>query len=78
MGFYVKSRWGLGDRGLHLKSFQGYGPIQHHSIDLSVEYKHHFEFGGILGVGYGYRVLARNCPRYVNFFMANFLYPFGL
>jgi hypothetical protein len=78
IGFYAYSRWGLGGKGLRLKHFRGYGPIQHQSIDLLLECKHQFSFGGILGFGYGYRVYAANCPRYVNFFHANFCYPFGL
>lgn len=78
LGVYMLTLWGLGNEGLDLKGFGGYGPIRHQSVDLGVEYKYHFEFGGIAGLGYGYRVFAQNCPRHVNFFSVSFLYPFGL
>lgn len=76
--FYMHSLWGLGGKSLHPRHFHGYGSIRHQSIDIGLEGKHRFAWGGILGLGYGYRVLAANCPKDTSFILLSFLYPFGL
>jgi hypothetical protein len=73
----VVSLWGLGRNNLNPRRFKGYGGIGHYSIDLAVNYHYAFEFGGILGLEYSYRLYAHNCPSQVNTFGVNFIYPFG-
>ncbi len=75
----LTSLWGLGRNNLNLdKHFKGYGSISHYSIDLALNYHYSFEFGGLLGIEYTYRIYAHNCPSCVNTFGVNFTYPFGL
>jgi hypothetical protein len=75
----ILSLWGLGGNNLNLaRPFKGYGSIGHYSIDLAVSYQYTFDFGGMFGVEYAYRLYAHNCPARVNTFGVNFIYPFGL
>lgn len=75
---WLHSIWGLGGNNLHPYHFRGYGPIEHGSIDLGIEYRYVFECGPVLGLGYSYRVYAWNFPSYANTLNISFLYPFGL
>lgn len=71
--------WGLGHNNIkHTEDFDGYGPIQHQSIDLGVRYSYLFEFGGTLSMEYAHRVHAHNFPANANLLLFNFLYPFSL
>jgi hypothetical protein len=78
MEIELRSLWGLGTHALHVHRFHGYGPIRHQSIDLGFNYHYYLESGGILGIGYYYRLYALNCPRQANILGLSFLYPFGL
>lgn len=79
-GAFVQTLWGLGGRSLYLdRPFHGYGPIAHQSIDAGLYYEYLFECNpGKIRGEYSYRLLARNCPKNVNFFKISLIYPFGL
>jgi hypothetical protein len=75
----VYSLWGLGRDKLNLtRPFHGYGSINHQSIDFGFKYRYNLDCGGIIGIGYSYRVFARNYPKHANRVDLSFLYPFGL
>jgi len=75
---FAKTLWGLGHRGLCPEDFDGYGPILHQSIDLGLEFKYRFEMGLTVGLGYAYRIFARNFPARVNRVCLSLEYPFGI
>lgn len=75
----VRTLWGFGDDNiLLLEDFAGYGPIAHRSVDLGVAYIYRFDIWGSLRLEYRHRVYAHNFPEQVNFFLVEYLYPFGL
>lgn len=76
-GAYMYTLWGLGHNGLNAaKSFHGYGPINHQSVDFAVRYAYTLECQLTIGVEYAYRVYARNCPKQANFGVLRLRYPF--
>jgi hypothetical protein len=74
----VDTLWGLGHSNLHVHDFDGYGPIQHQSVDLTLRYAYQFDYLGELSCSYSYRLFARNAPLEANRFQVTYLYPFGL
>jgi len=71
--------FGLGGQRLRLfVPFEGYGPVRHQSVDFGVVYRYALVSDGALSIGYSRRLFARNCPKEVNFYFVQFLYPFGL
>lgn len=75
---YSVGIYGLGDENLDVFQFDGYGDIQHQSIDVGAMYRYTFDCEGSLSVGYAYRVHARNCPKEVNIYYVTYDYPFGI
>ncbi len=79
LGLFVDGLFGLGGNSLSKhKHFHGYGPIDHHSIDISAAYSYLFEYGSKASLGGSYRVYARNFPKKAYCISISFLYPFGL
>ena len=76
--FLMNSLWGTGHHRLRRLHFDGYGPIQHQSVDLGIRYTYLLEFFGNASLEYTYRVHARNFPEYTHRIMAQVLYTFGL
>lgn len=74
----LNTLWGTGHQRLHLHHFNGYGPVQHQSVDLGFRYTHLLEFFGNASLEYSYRVHARNFPEYTHRVTAQILYTFGL
>lgn len=73
------SLWGLGHSPLtSLVGFQGYGPINHGSVDAGLSYTYRFDIWGSLKVGYRRRLYARNFPEKVNYLIIEYFYPFGI
>lgn len=72
------SLWGTGHQRLRLHHFDGYGPVQHQSIDLGIRYTYLLDFFGSASLEYSYRIHARNFPAYAHQVMAQVLYTFGL
>lgn len=73
------SLWGLGHSPLTgVTGFQGYGPIDHRSVDVGVAYIYRFDIWGSLKLGYRRRLYARNFPERVNYAIIEYLFPFGL
>lgn len=77
---FAKSLWGTGGNNIrkHHRSFHGYGPIAHRSIDLGLKYNYIFENDAVFSTEYAFRVFARNFPCYANLLVIKFLYPFGI
>lgn len=76
---FVRSLWGLGHSNIAcVHGFDGYGPINHQSVDCGIGFCYRFEFSGVLTVEYAYRVYARNFPAEANLAKVSFLYPFSL
>lgn len=78
---FADSLWGLGDRSVHKHfwDFDGYGSVDHQSIDLGTRYSYLICDSDItLSLQYSYRIFAKNYPSKANRFMLRILYPFGL
>jgi len=74
---FIKGLMGLGVRRLHPHHFQGYGAVQHRSIDGGIRLSYQFDFEGRLYLEYARRLYARNFPKEVNWVQITYLYPFG-
>lgn len=75
---YAHTLWGLGHHDFNsIKTFHGYGPIGHQSVDLGIRYSY-LLCSGMLSIEYAYRVYSQNFPSHVNLFTISFLYPIGL
>lgn len=70
--------WGTGHQRLRLHHFDGYGPVQHQSIDLGLRYTYLLDCFGSASLEYSYRIHARNFPEYTHHVVAQVLYTFGL
>lgn len=69
---YAKGLYGFGGDEISLHRFKGYGPIAHRSLDLGVRYDYTTEWCGTWGIGYAYRIYARNFPCNVNFLSVHY------
>jgi hypothetical protein len=77
--FSLLTLWGLGTRPLRsVRHFQGYGPIQHHSIDAGLRYTYLLNHGIALSAEYAFRVYAHNCPSSANFILFILDWPLTL
>lgn len=75
---FAKSLVGFGTECLSLRCFDGYGYVQHRSIDLGVKYSHFLpRCGATLSVELAYRVYAKNFPENASRLTVSYLYPFG-
>lgn len=78
-GLHLYTLWGLGHRNIKPhKSFHGYGPIAHRSVDVGVRYSYLFDCGAIFSAEYVRRVYARNFPSNANQFLISLMYPMEL
>lgn len=76
--FFMNTLWGLGKRNLcREKSFHGYGPIRHQSVEIGARYSYAV-CGAILSLEFAHRVYARNFPAHANLIMAQVFYPFSV
>lgn len=78
MQLFMYSLWGTGRKRLHLDDFDGYGRIQHQSVDIGLRYTYLLEFFGNVSLEYSYRVHGRNFPIYTHRAVAQLLYTFSL
>ena len=67
-----------GQQHVNVNHFDGWGKIQHQSVDLGVAYGYHFFLYGTLSVSYAYRLFAHNFPERVNAFALSYCVPFSL
>lgn len=75
---YLNALYGFGSASLAKhKSFRGYGPIKHRSIDLGGNYTLAFESGLKLSAQGSYRLYAVNFPKQAITVAVGLLYPFG-
>lgn len=76
---FMESLVGCGSKSLsRKKSFHGYGPIAHRSVDFGINYRFSLECGLKVSLEYSYRVYAQNFPKNTNSAALSLLYPFGL
>ncbi|NGX57469.1 MAG: hypothetical protein K940chlam3_00361 [Chlamydiae bacterium] len=76
-GAFLTGLFGFGDQILVIDTFAGYGPINHHSLDLGGYFAYSFWESGVIKVKYSFRVWAENYPAYVNLATIEFQFPFG-
>lgn len=75
---YLDALYGMGSTALRKhKSFRGYGPIKHRSIDIAASYTFALENGLRLSAQGSYRLFAANFPKQAITLSAGLLYPFG-
>lgn len=74
----VHALGGTGENALSPHHFQGYGSIQHLSLDLSARYTYSWQEGEAFYVTYLYRPYACNFPRHCQQLMVQVYYQFGL
>lgn len=67
-----------GKQHINVHHFNGWGKIQHQSIDLGFAYRYKFPLWGTLTFSYAYRVFAHNFPERVNFLGVEYHLPFSL
>lgn len=77
-GIFLTGLFGFGDQVLDIDHFIGYGPINHHSVDLGGHFTYSFWENGRIQLRYSFRIWAENFPAYVNLATIEFHYPFGL
>lgn len=76
---FLHTLWGLGRRELRsVYYFDGYGPVQHYTVDIGASYIHIFDYGIELKMEYAHRVFAKYCPESANLFIFRVTYPFSL
>lgn len=76
---FAEGDFGFGNKQhVNVKHFNGWGKIQHQSVDLGLAYRYRINIWGTLTLSYAYRVFAHNFPERVNFFMLSYLLPFSL
>jgi hypothetical protein len=76
---FANTLWGLGNSTIQsVHHFNGYGLIDHRSVDLGFCYTHLFDFSGTLSLKYIHRLYAHNFPEHTNLLQVSFVYPFGL
>jgi hypothetical protein len=76
---FLETLWGLGGRDVHsVHHFHGYGPIEHHSVDVGGAYTRVFDYGIELKMQYSFRAYAKNCPENASIVLVHLLYPFSL
>jgi hypothetical protein len=74
----VNTLWGMGHQRLRLHDFEGYGSLQHQSVDVGVRYTYLIDYVGNISLEYTYRPYARNFPAHTQRVMLTFLYTFGI
>lgn len=76
---YALGYFGFGnEQHVHVHHFDGWGNVQHQSIDLGFTYRYKFNVWGTLSLFYAYRVFAHNYPEHVNFVGVAYRIPFSL
>lgn len=74
---FMKTLWGTGHKDLNPRHFDGYGKIQHRSVDLGIRYSYSMDCWGTVSLEYAHRVYAHNFPKDVNLLLFEYYYPFG-
>lgn len=74
---FINTLWGLGSRRLCTHDFDGYGSVQHQSVDIGLRYTKIIDYCGHLSIEYGYRPYARNYPAQAYFVLLNYLCTFS-
>lgn len=76
---FAHTLWGLGSHHLRAPpAFDGYGDVNHQSIDLGLRYTFVLDVWGDLILEYSYRVYSRNFPKAANLYLVSYHYPFGI
>ena len=76
---YANSYIGYGTQKMvNINCFDGYGHIQHRSIDLGAGYSYIFGVWGMLSLDYERRVYAHSFPENVNYLTLSYCLPFSI
>lgn len=75
---FLEGLMGFGKRHLHKHHFQGYGAIQHRSIDGGIKLSYSLDYYGVIALEYRRRLFARNFPLRTNWLQLSLIYPFGI
>lgn len=75
---FVRSLWGCGGNAVRRHDFEGYGSIDHRSVDVGAGLSYLTECDFTISLGYAYRVYARNFPQHASLVTLDLLYPFAL
>jgi hypothetical protein len=67
-----------GERTVDVNCFDGWGPIQHRSIDLGVGFNYRLSVWGTIALNYIYRPYAHSYPQNVNFLVLSYRLPFSI
>lgn len=78
LAFFIDLLKGFGAKPLNPHDFEGYGDINHQSVDIGCRYTYLIDFFGSLSLEYVNRVYARNFPVHAQVFRLCVFYPFGL
>ncbi len=77
-GIFLDGLFGLGGQPLTLLNFNGYGPVQHRSIDIGAHINLSlWEYGSVCA-RYSYRVWAYNFPAEAHLVTLRYEYPIGI
>jgi hypothetical protein len=81
-----KRKWSLFILGMHgygkqefvdIYDFNGYAKIRERNIDAGLKYGYRLNVWGTLSFEYKRRILAKRCPKDVNFFSVSYVIPFS-
>lgn len=78
LALFFDGKMGLGGKHLHTHHFNGYGSVQHRSIDIGLMYRYVLDYFGYASIKYIYRPYASNFPVSTQQVVAEVLYTFGL
>jgi len=75
---FCHTLFGLGDKSLNQYHFNGYGAVEHQSVDLGVSYTYLSNYLGKICFHYSRRLYAKNFPANTNLFLIEIFYDFGV
>ncbi len=79
LGLFGEGYFGFGsEQSLNINRFDGYGHIQHQSLDFGLNYIYLFKIWGDLKFQYAYRIFARHFPEKASTFLVEYRLPFSL
>ncbi|MCK4934388.1 MAG: hypothetical protein KAR79_02260 [Simkaniaceae bacterium] len=63
---------------VNIRSFYGYGKVQHQSVDIGGTYEYLFKIWGSFSFDYSFRVYAHNYPQFESRFKFAYNFPFSI
>lgn len=79
LSLFTLGNFGFGnEQHVNVNRFNGWGKVQHQSLDVGIAYGYHFQIWGVLTASYTYRLFAHNFPERVSSFMVSYCVPFSM